>query len=150
MAQRFCNTAPVGSLLKGASRERKTKPAKEKGRVRDNAHLDAVRQLPCVNPQCRRDPAGVAAHVRFACAEAGKANPGMQQKPDDAWTLPLCPQCHTDAPDAQHKGSEIAFYKRIGIDPLKTCIALYDASPNVEAMRAIVFVAHTFAMLEGQ
>jgi hypothetical protein len=150
VAQRLSNIAPVGSLLKGGRRETKTKPVKpEKGRVRDNAHLDAIRQLPCVNPLCRRDPAGVAAHVRFACAETGKTNPGMQQKPDDAWTLPLCPTCHTDAPDAQHKGNEIAFYRRIGVDALKTCAALYDASPNVEHMRAVIFTCHTFAMLEA-
>ncbi|MCA1458040.1 hypothetical protein I6F35_33445 [Bradyrhizobium sp. BRP22] len=148
MAQRIANVAPIGSLLKGGRRETKTKPVKPKhGRARDNAHLEAIRQLPCVNPQCRRDPAGVAAHVRFACAEIGKPNPGMQAKPDDAWTLPLCQSCHQDAPDAQHKGNEIAFYARIGIDPLKTCIALYDASPNVEHMRAIIFTCHTFASL---
>lgn len=149
MAGRVSKIAPIGSLLKGAGRETRSKPVKAKARAHDNAHLEAIRQLPCLNPACRRDPAGVAAHVRFACAEARKPITGMQTKPDDAWTLPLCQSCHADAPDAQHKGEEIAFYKRIGIDPIKTCLALYDASPNVEAMRAICFVAHTFAMLEG-
>jgi hypothetical protein len=149
VAGRFANIAPVGSLLKGTGREIRTKPVRTKGRVRDNTHLQAIRQLPCINPQCRRDPAGVAAHVRFACAAISKANPGMQAKPDDAWTLPMCPACHTDAPDAQHKGREIAFYQRVGIDPIKTCMALYDASPNIEHMRAVVFTCHTFATLEG-
>lgn len=148
MASRIANHAPIGSLLKGTTRARRTRPAKA-ARVRDNAHLEAIRQLPCVNPKCRRDPGGIAMHVRFACAAVGKPQTGMQTKPDDAWTLPGCPSCHTDAPDAQHKGSEIAFYNRIGIDPLKTCIALYEASPNVEHMRAIIFVSHTFATLEN-
>lgn len=148
MAVRFSNVAPVGSLLKSSSpRERRTKPVRQ-ARARDNAHLDAVRQLPCINPACRRDPAGIAAHVRFACAEVGKPQTGMQTKPDDAWTLPLCPTCHTDAPDAQHKGAEIAFWNRIGIDPLKACKALYEVTPNVEAMRSVVFVFHTIATLE--
>ncbi|HWW46273.1 MAG TPA: hypothetical protein VNZ94_00340 [Xanthobacteraceae bacterium] len=144
MAARFANIAPVGSLLKGATRTKRAKPAKV-ARVRDNEHLDAIRQCPCINPGCRRDPAGVAAHVRFACAETGKPQTGMQTKPDDAWTLPLCPQCHTDAPDAQHKGAEIAFWNRIGVEPLKACMALYDASPNVEHMRSVVYLFHTMA-----
>lgn len=148
MAQRLANIAPPGSLLKWASREVRTKPEKKaRGRARDNGHLEAIRQLPCINPKCRRDPAGVAAHVRFACAETGKANPGMQAKPDDQFTVPLCTACHTDGPGAQHQGNERAFWERINIDPLKACQALYSASPNVEHMRAVVFTFHTFAML---
>jgi hypothetical protein len=150
MAQRVSAVAPFGSLLKGNPREKKTKAApKKSARTRDNAHIDAIQQLPCINPQCRRDPAGVAAHVRFACFEAGKPITGGQVKPDDWWTLPLCPTCHTDGPDAQHKGAEEAFYQRIKVDPLQACKALYDASPNVEHMRATVFLFHTNAMLEG-
>lgn len=150
MASRIANIAPVGSLLKqGASREIRTKPQKkQRGRVLDRAHLEAVRQLPCINPKCRRDPAGVAMHVRFSCADVSKTNPGMQAKPDDFWTLPGCPSCHTDAADAQHKGNEEVFYQRIGVDPMKACQALYSASPNVEHMRAVVFTFHTLAMLE--
>lgn len=151
MAFRVSTVAPVGSLLKRAPREKRTKAApKKSARVKDNAHLEAIRQLPCINPQCRRDPAGIAAHVRFACVEAGKPITGMQTKPDDAWTLPLCQMCHADAPDAQHKGAEEAFYQRIGIDPLKACKALYAASPNVEHMRAAVFMFHTAAMLDDE
>lgn len=150
MAQRLANVAPVGSLLKQPGRrETKTKPVKPKhGRVRDNAHLDAIRQLPCINPLCRRDPAGVAAHVRFACADTGKSATGMQVKPDDCFTVPLCAACHTDGPGAQHQGNEREFWERIKIDPLKASAALYDASPNVEAMRAATFVFHTIAMME--
>lgn len=149
MAGRFANVAPVGSLLKRPPPPKRKPAAKPQARARDNAHLDAIRQLPCINPRCRRDPAGVAAHVRFACSAVGKPQTGMQTKPDDAWTLPLCQSCHTDAPDAQHKGDEIAFWQRLGIDPLKIATALYDASPNVEHMRAVVFTSHTFASLES-
>ncbi|MFA5951529.1 MAG: hypothetical protein WC807_14715 [Hyphomicrobium sp.] len=149
MAGRVSNVAPVGSLLKGAGRETRSKPVKAKARAHDNAHLEAIRQLPCLNPACRRDPAGVAAHVRFACAEARKPITGMQTKPDDAHTVPLCQACHADAPDAQHKGSEVAFWNRLGVDPLKISAALYDASPNVEHMRSIVFVSHTISAMEG-
>lgn len=150
MAQRLANIAPPGSLLKGASREVRTKPEKKaRGRAHDREHLEAIRQLPCINPNCRRDPAGVAAHVRFACAETGKDNPGMQAKPDDHFTVPLCSACHTDGPGAQHQGNERAFWERIKIDPLKACASLAEVSPNVEAMRAVVFVFHTFATLEG-
>ena len=147
-AHRFTNIAPVGSLLKGAVRERRAKPVKM-ARVRDNAHLDAIRQCPCLNPGCRRDPAGVAAHVRFARADAGKPITGIAVKPDDKWVVPLCPSCHTDSSDAQHNVGEIAFWNRVGIDPLKISLALYDASPNVEAMRSIVFFTHTAASLEN-
>lgn len=149
MAGRVSKIAPVGSLLKGMGRETRSKPVKAKARAHDNAHLEAIRQLPCLNPTCRRDPAGVAAHVRFACAEARKPITGMGIRPDDNYTLPLCQSCHTDAVDAQHKGSEVAFWNRLGIDALKISAALYDASPNVEHMRSIVFVSHTIAAMEG-
>lgn len=149
MSLRVTPVAPVGSLLKGAAPSHKSKGAKPAARKHDRDHLEALRQLPCINPGCRLDPAGVAAHVRFACAEAGKPQTGMQTKPDDAWTLPLCQSCHADAPDAQHRGAELAFYKRIKVDPIQACTALYKASPNVEHMRAVVFLFHTNATLEG-
>jgi hypothetical protein len=41
--------------------------------------------------------------------------------------VPLCRSCHQDAPQAQHKGSEAAFWRRAGVDPFDVAEALYGA-----------------------
>ena len=128
---RFCiaDRAPFGSLLKQPN-AKKRKPVKL-ARSRDNMHLAAVRRLPCLS--CNRDPGGVAAHVRMSAP--GKPNAGVGCKPDDWWALPLCDNCHTRGPTAQHNVGEPTFWRRLGIDPLALCAAIYAVSPDVPKMR---------------
>lgn len=140
MASRLANVAPVGSLLKGDQSKRQPKPQKS-ARKFDGEHLDAIRQCPCI--VCLKDPAGVAAHVRFASAKDGKPITGIGVKPDDERTVPLCPSCHTDSNDAQHVIGEAKFWARAKIDPIKASIELHKHSPNIEAMRQIVFLFNT-------
>lgn len=123
-------------MLKGQKEPTKgRKPLKvRKGREHDGAHLATIRRLPCMS--CDADPAGTAAHVRMS--GNGKPLVGMSTKPDDKWTLPLCDACHTEAPAAQHKVGEVRFWAALGIDPLVVCERLNAASPDIEAMRAIV------------
>lgn len=62
----------------------------------------------------------------------------MGEKPSDCWTVPLCPNCHTDGPDAQHKGNERAFWNHRKIDVLLVALLLYAHSGDVEAGTSIV------------
>lgn len=62
----------------------------------------------------------------MACPERGKRSTGMGERPSDRWAVPLCPDCHLDGPDAQHKGSERAFWDRAGVDPFEVAAQLWD------------------------
>jgi hypothetical protein len=65
------------------------------------------------------------AHLRMPDAEAGKRETGMQEKPSDMWTTPLCPAHHQHGPDAQHNMGERHFwFDFLQIDPFALCIAL--------------------------
>lgn len=126
--------AAPGSLLKGP------RPHKRRATVpgfsdRDPDYLGLVRRLPCLS--CDNDPAGVAAHVRMT--RVGKPITGAGLKPGDHWTLPLCASCHTDGPQAQHRVGEVSFWRKLGLDPLVIAQRLYAASPDIEAMRKVIF-----------
>jgi hypothetical protein len=143
MAFRLNNVAPPGSLLKGAGRERRSKQRQGQavpGREIDNAHLDAIRQCPCI--VCGIDPAGQAAHIRFSRPD--KPNPGVGQKPHDHFTVPLCDEDHRD----QHSMGEDLFWREKNIDPLTIAKHLSRVSPNVEAMRAMCFAAQAIGATE--
>jgi hypothetical protein len=93
-------------------------------RVVDKAFLAFVRTKPCCS--CGQFPPAVqAAHIRMACPELDKRAVGLGEKPDDRWAVPLCVAEHLDNPNAQHKGSERAFWKRVGVDPFAVAMALY-------------------------
>lgn len=124
-----------GSLLKPdfAEKRKKIRPEAEgqrKPREKKPGHLAAIRQCQCLN--CGADQGSDPAHLR--ASKPGKPNPGVGQKPDDKWVNPLCRRCHNE----QHRGNELAFWKKAGIDPFKTAVELYHLSLNVEAMRDYV------------
>lgn len=127
MPQRIVSPAPV---------LRKQRPD---GR-RDISHLAAVRLLPCL--KCGIDPCGEAAHVRWGSYS-------MARKPPDSSTVPLCRSCHLTDYDAQHKVGERAFWNALGINPRPVAGRLYDASPEVPRMRAIVFATMADAKREN-
>lgn len=93
-------------------------------RVRDNAFLAFVRRKPCM--KCGTTQRVEAAHVRSGYPEAGWRSTGMQEKPDDCRTLPLCATCHREGPKAQHGGNERAWWEALGIYPPAACAALYE------------------------
>ena len=128
--------APYGSLLKQFGEPKKRKPVKV-ARDRDDKHLAAVRKCPCLS--CDQDPAGEAAHVRMSAP--GKTITGIGIKPDDKYSLPLCHGCHVANPTAQHNVGEIPFWGALGLDPLVICERLYAVSPDIEAMRDVIFKA---------
>lgn len=130
--------APPGSLLKKPLALRNSERKKDLGRntrVEEPHHLDAIRKLPCL--KCGVEGFTEAAHVRMNSADHGKRS-GMGMKPDDKWTVPLCAGCHQNDSDSQHRVGELTFWHHVGLNPLLVCEALHKASPNVDAMRAVV------------
>jgi hypothetical protein len=86
------------------------KPASE----HDTAYLGFIRMQPCV--VCRDDVHVEAHHLRFRSLEHDN-DPGLSQKANDRWALPLCNRHHVEA----HKG-EAEFWARHGIDPYQLCL----------------------------
>jgi len=137
---RISKIAAPGSLFKSGKPHRKLKATGREPRERDEAHLDAIRQCPCI--RCGIDPAGEAAHLRLTAP--GKPNAGIGSKPHDRYVLPLCREDH----DEQHRIGEVKFWKDVGIDPLVMAERLYRVSPNTEAMRSLVWAAQAIAGAE--
>lgn len=92
-------------------------------RITNGKFLAYVRRQRCC--ACEAPTPSHAAHIRIANREIGKRECGMGEKPDDRYAVPLCTGCHIDDRDAQHKGSEQAFWTRIGKDPFKIAARLY-------------------------
>lgn len=88
-------------------------------RVRDERHLDYIRSLPC--RICGDDTGTEAAHIRTGSIVHGKPITGMQEKPSDAWCVPLCNRHHRE----QHEMNELAFWKKYGIDPFILAIQMW-------------------------
>lgn len=122
----------------GATKGRK-KPRRE-----DSAHLKFIRELPCL---VSGEFPVHAAHIRYKAPEHGKRETGMQEKPDDRWTVPLAARLHTDGHEAQHKAGERAWWAERGIDPCSVALALWGISGDHDAARIILRVAREKAAL---
>lgn len=122
-----------GSMLKGSTRERRTKAPNpfKSPRVRDKEHLAAIAELDCV--ACGAAGPSEAAHLRMADASQGKRPTGMSEKPDDAWSLPLCPSCHRIGPDPQHRANEREWWAARGINPVALARAFKEAHDSIRA-----------------
>lgn len=92
-------------------------------RQHDAAHLAFVRQQKCCIKFCNR-PAE-AAHVRMGCEAIGKLPTGMQEKPDDKYTVPLCYYHHRTGITAQHKMGEQDFWSMVGLNPFEIAAKLW-------------------------
>lgn len=97
---------------------------------RDRMHLAFVRAQGCCLPFCKR-PAE-AAHIRFSIAAIGKTSPGMQRKPCDSFTVPLCAYHHRTGIDSQHNSNESDWWKMRGINPFPIAASLWIASGGAE------------------
>lgn len=131
---RVAGPDPAGALFKRAAIAPR-RVLKSRARCRDAAHLEAIRQCPCL--ACGRDPAGIAAHVRLPLYDKDKPITGTGLKPDDRWSLPLCAPCHID----QHAIGERTFWEGFAVAPLTFAERLYRLSDNIEAMRAVCWGA---------
>lgn len=130
--------AKPGSLLKPDLRPAKPrlKETSRQPRERDDAHLAAIRQLPCL--KCAAVPCGEAAHVRMPSGAHGKKS-GMGEKPSDQWALPLCHRDHME----QHRIGEAKFWHELGINPVLLCVRLNAESPDIDKMAAICLKVKT-------
>lgn len=136
-ASQIYNRAPIGSLLKkpGVGKTKRLDMGRSP-RLQEPSHLQAIRELPCL--KCGLEQFSEAAHVRLNSAAFNK-RAGKGEKPDDRWSLPLCPSCHRLDDDSQHKVGEAIFWHALNLNPLLICEALHKVSPDIVAMRAVVF-----------
>ena len=94
--------------------------------MREPAYLAFLRRQPCAV-----GPVGCSGPVEAAHVRAGST--GMQRKPDDAKSVPLCRGHHRDGPDAQHRSGEAVWWRRHGIDPFALAERLhaqFEAQPG--------------------
>jgi hypothetical protein len=101
-------------------------------RIHDEKHLEFIRQLPCVS--CGNDTSTEAAHLRAGDLRYGKKAAGMQEKPSDRWTLPLCSGCHRQ----QHQGNELEFWTNAGIDPFVLSMTLHNITGDHELAQEVI------------
>ena len=101
-------------------------------RRHDEAHLSFLRTLHCV--VCGDNTSVEAAHLRAGNLQYGKRPAGMQEKPDDAWCIPLCSRCHR----RQHQGNEVRFWTNEGINPWVVALSLYAASGDAQMADEII------------
>ena len=100
-------------------------PVKPRYRQTSAKHLAFIRSLPCAVSGSRGDIE--AAHIRMASPRHAKPETGMQQKPDDKWTVPLSAFQHR-GPGGQHDHDEATWWKDRGIDPIELAMALWSIS----------------------
>ena len=81
-----------------------TSPAR-KGPPRDSAYLTWIREMPCV--ACGVEGRSEAAHTG--------TDGGMSMKASDYSCVPLCTDCHTQAPGAYHRIGKRALERRLGL-----------------------------------
>jgi hypothetical protein len=116
------NTAFSVSPTKGQKRPRE----------HNHAHLAFIRTLRCC--LCGA-PGPDPAHIRSASPIYGKRETGMQEKPSDKWTVPLCRTHH----DEQHKaGNELLWWASKKIDPFGLALALHHATGDDEVADGIL------------
>ncbi|HLK25635.1 MAG TPA: hypothetical protein VKT30_13345 [Caulobacteraceae bacterium] len=93
-------------------------------RRRDHGYLAWLRRAPCLAGLIEGGCEGPvqACHLRMSIP--GRPNPGLANKPDDGFAWPGCAHHHLDD---QHRASEAAFFRRLGVDPFALCRGLYGA-----------------------
>ncbi len=104
-------------------------PLQRRPRVKDGNHLDFIRTLPCL--VCGAFPVE-AAHIRMSSEVADKRETGIAEKPDDAFTVPLCAKCHRTGPESQHNIGEYKFWQKCKIPPIFVSLALWQATGDYE------------------
>src|SRR5512139_1657593 len=101
-------------------------------RRHDKAHLDFIRQLPCL--ACGDNTTVEAAHVRYADARIAKPITGVGIKPDDRFVIPLCGAHHR----GQHSRGERQWWEARQIDPVLISLALFSVSGDYDAGTQII------------
>jgi hypothetical protein len=103
-------------------------------RKRSKDNLVAIHELPCILTGLWPVE---AAHLRSPCRELGKRETGMQEKPDDAYVVPLSPAKHRE----QHSMNEVEFWEKHGYqwwEVVALSQALYLNRDNLEVCQSII------------
>ena len=92
-------------------------------REHSTPHLEWIRSLPCMigRPTC-----GTTVHAHHVRVGTGG---GTGRKPDDRWTVPLCPLHHAEG----HTGGWATFEAKHGVDLRARAIELAACSPALLA-----------------
>lgn len=112
-----------------------------RGRSHDEAHLAAIRRLPCLI--CRHHAPSEAAHIRLADLSYGVEHVGMAVKPHDWLTVPLCAAHHRTGRRAEHVVGTRLFWRLVGMDPIAIAKRLYEAAGH-DAKLAVMLDVWTF------
>jgi hypothetical protein len=91
--------------IHGRKPQRRAASSTRKGPPRDEAYLAWIREMPCI--ACGIEGRSEAAHTG--------SDGGMSMKASDYSCVPLCTECHTQAPDAYHRVGKRAFEERQGL-----------------------------------
>jgi hypothetical protein len=89
----------------GRKLPRRASTPTRRGPSRDEDYKAWIRTLPCC--ACGVEGRSEAAHTG--------SDGGMSQKASDYSCVPLCPDCHTQAPGAYHRVGKRAFERRHGL-----------------------------------
>lgn len=103
-----------------------SRDARKRPRVKAEPHLDFIRSLRSIISSAYPVE---ACHIRFASPFHGKRETGLQEKPDDRWTVPLSPEEHR----LQHSMNEEAFWRSVNIDPCTVAALLWSCSGDHDA-----------------
>ena len=98
----------------GRKPPRRASTPTRRGPPRDEDYKAWIRTLPCC--ACGVEGRSEAAH-------AG-SDGGMSQKASDYSCVPLCPDCHTQAPQAYHRVGKRVFEERRGLSFVRTVARL--------------------------
>src|ERR1035438_1732598 len=82
--------------IHGRKPQRRATSPTRKGPPRDKTYLAWIREMPCI--ACGVEGRSVAAHTG--------TDGGMSQKASDYSCVPLCADCHTQAPGAYHRAGK--------------------------------------------
>lgn len=110
-------------------------------RERDPEYLGFIAKLPCIACMVRGGKAqhGVhVAHLRMGSQEYEKPSTGMQEKPHDRWTTPLCPDHHVNGNRSQHRVGEFDFWDGHEIDAFQLCRDLNAAFTAGQTGEAVI------------
>src|ERR1035437_65666 len=91
--------------IPGRKPQRRAASSTRKGPPRDQAYLAWIRTLPCI--ACDIEGRSEAAHTG--------TDGGMSMKASDYSCVPLCADCHRQAPNAYHRAGKGAFEERHGL-----------------------------------
>ena len=98
--QQLCSY--LARVIHGRKPQRQASGSTRRGPLRDEGYKAWIREMPCI--VCGVEGRSEAAHTG--------TDGGMSQKASDYSCVPLCSDCHTQAPGAYHRIGKRAFEQK--------------------------------------